>query len=63
MYSLFRRNMPKDFKRMSLLQFSLMAVSVAHDGCAAAEDGAAPVVAHQVRVDYAVVQRVKTNRF
>ena len=60
-YSLFRRKMPKDFKRMSLLQFSLMAVSVAdHDGVAA-EDGSAAVVAHQVRVDYAVVQRVSCH--
>ncbi len=47
---------------MSLLQFSHHAVSSADHGCAAVEDGAAADVAHQVRVDYAVVQRVKRLR-
>ena len=52
-------NMKKDFQRMSLLQFSHDAVLVADHGGVAPEDGAAAVVAHQVCVDYAVVQRVK----
>ncbi len=58
-YSLFRRKMPKDFQRMSLLQFSLMAFLLADHDRAAAEDGSAPAVAHQVRVDYTVVQHMK----
>ncbi len=58
-YSLFRRKMPKDFQRMSLLQFSHHGVSMADHDCVAFEDGSAPLVAHQVRMDYAVVQHMK----
>ena len=54
-YSLFRRRMKKDFKRMSL-QFGLHTVSFAHHGRFATEDGAAAAVTYQVRVDNALVQ-------
>ena len=44
---------------MSLLQFSLMAGLWLTMVAVAVEDGSAPAVAHQVRVDYTMVQHLK----
>ena len=56
MYSLFRRKMPKDFKHMSLLQYSIMQFLLLTMIALPVKMAFASAVAHQVRVDYAVVQ-------
>ena len=48
-YSLFRRKMPKDFQRMSLLQFSLMAFLWLTMIAFPLKMALAAVVAHQVQ--------------
>ncbi len=54
-HALFRRYNPKDYKRMSLLQYSIMMFFVLSMVALPAKDAAAAGVAHQVRVDNAVV--------
>ena len=58
MYSLFRRACRKISAHEPAAVLA-HACSCAHYGRPAAEDGASIVVAHQVCLDYAVVQRVK----
>ena len=58
-YSLFRRKMPQGFPTHEPAAVFADGVSVADHDCVAVEDGSAAAVPHQVRVDNAVVQRVR----
>ena len=60
-HALFRRYNPKDYQRMSLLQYSTMMIFMLTMVALPAEDDAAPALAHQVRVDYALVQRLRLD--
>ncbi len=58
LHGFFRRNNPKDYKRMSLLQYSIMMFFVITMFALPIKMAAAAFVSYQVCVDYSMVQRV-----
>ena len=57
-HALFRRYNPKNYRRMSLLQYSLMMFFLLTMVALPIKIAVAAPVPHQVCVDYAVVQRL-----